>query len=586
VLFRLLTAFTLIAGLTLMSEMSEIKNASAQSSAPASTPTSAPATAAAQAPGAIPPPPKIVSDLANQRIRFDFFCFTGQAFPACDFENPELAKSYLGPYTLKTSFYDAAGNIVTSAKTPGRYAAVVEITREDGRKSHRFVTLCRMGDKSLGEAQITSQPAAVALAGIDEKLLADRADEIERWTMGRPWYGKSTPASREAALAVAAAGLYDLAALKAQDKPLPTESLLRLDRQWWLTFKRNFYSLDKIYTKPFTCPQTFNGPPAIVVHQGSLADAGMKADAVETIDANCQAWEKEIGKGFSLVVLRHGVVVFNKAYGSTKARLADPDVPFTTETVGPLASTTKFLTAIMLSEFADQGLIDLDAPVADYLPALRGIKVDKPLIIRDMLIHIAGFDGHYGDLNNDLEEIVADFYPSLEVGKLHRYEGVSLALSGKIMEMISGQIMPQLFHRCLFNPLDCRSMDTEMTSAGASANAMDLAKIGQLMLNGGSYGHMRFTSPATIAKLMPIAGKDRFAPDMTIRWGIGMKIFDTDCLSDKSFGHPGAGGSCLVIDPDKDLVISMIRFSEGGSYEKFLKRKGEMFQAILAAIEK
>ena len=199
-------------------------------------------------------------------------------------------------------------------------------------------------------------------------------------------------------------------------------------------------------------------------------------------------------------------------------------------------------------------------------------------------MHIAGLSGHWGDLLDDFEERLADLYPTLEVGKKHEYEGVSLAAGGHIMEMMSGMSIPRLYQKCLFEPLGVH-VKSDFTSYGGEGTAMDLARIGQMMLSGGRYGKYRFTSQAAIDKMMPVAGQDRYEPDMTVRWGIGIKQFDSDGLSEKAYSHPGASGSFVAVDPTRDLVIAMTRFDEGGSFKNFLIKKGAFIKVILDQLQ-
>jgi CubicO group peptidase (beta-lactamase class C family) len=215
-----------------------------------------------------------------------------------------------------------------------------------------------------------------------------------------------------------------------------------------------------------------------------------------------------------------------------------------------------------------------------------GVPVKRPLTIRDLYLHVAGFSGHWGDPLPDLEERVADLYPSLEVGVKHEYQGVGYALGGKIMEMISGESIPRMYRKHLFDPLGCADTDAELTYAGSMSTPLDLARIGQMLLNGGSYGDKKFFSPRTLEKLMPIPGKDRWdPPDKTVRWGIGIKQFDIDGLSERAFGHPGATGSFFVVDPTYDLVVAHTRFDEGDRFKVFLEKKSLIFKAILNSME-
>ena len=439
------------------------------------------------------------------------------------------------------------------------------------------------------------QPTLLDAAGIDKDILAGRAGEFGRLTRTRTpdnrrdTFPRREAAQKEAAEAVMVAVLHDLTALKAAGKPLPDDTLNKLDRQWWVDFKRHYYGYDEMYSKEFVCPAVMKGKAARVLRDGTPAEAGMKDDAVKTIDAACEAWVNSVHIGFSLCVVRHGVVVVNKGYGKQTSG-PNKDEPYTASTRGPLASATKFLSSILLAEFVDQGLVGLDEPVANYVPALRGRPTRIPgrlLTVRDGYIHIGGFPGtQWGDLMNDLEEVVADLYPTLEVGVRHQYEGTSLALGGKIMEMMSGESLPRLYRKHLFDPLGCRDTDVELSALGSTSTAIDLARIGQMTLNGGAYGDKRFFHSSVLRAMMPIPGRDRFNDDATIRWGVGIKQFDIDGLSEEAYGHPGASGSCVAVDPTRDLVIAMTRFEEGpGSFSDFLKKKSVMYKAILDSIK-
>jgi CubicO group peptidase (beta-lactamase class C family) len=150
---------------------------------------------------------------------------------------------------------------------------------------------------------------------------------------------------------------------------------------------------------------------------------------------------------------------------------------------------------------------------------------------------------------------------------------------------MSGEALPYLYRNHLFRPLGCTHSEAEFSAFGSRSIPIELARIGQMVLNGGSYGGQRFFGPRTLAKMLPVPGKDRIGPDRSIRWGVGIKQADNDGLSERAFGHSGASGSFLVIDPTRALVIAHTRMSEGKSYEKFLKQKARLIAAIVAEVD-
>jgi DNA gyrase inhibitor GyrI/predicted esterase len=74
-------------------------------------------------------------------VIFKPFVFSGESFPACDFQEPTLVEKTIGAYSIKCRFFDSEFNEVTLASKPGRYGAVVQITTKEGKTYNRFVTL-------------------------------------------------------------------------------------------------------------------------------------------------------------------------------------------------------------------------------------------------------------------------------------------------------------------------------------------------------------------------------------------------------------------------------------------------------------
>jgi CubicO group peptidase (beta-lactamase class C family) len=541
------------------------------------------------------PDPAALREFAREALAFEPFCFTGDQFPTCAFQHPERVEKWIGPYKLKTTWYDGAGKIVTApAKGPGRYAAVVEIATPD-RTSKRFYTLFHLGGK---HRDVRALGARLAFphggTGIEQELIDRQRDDVDDVVTR----AVATAMSQQPEVAALLAGLHDLNQLQRLGKASPDEHASDRERQWWVDFKRRYYGYDKRYPDHFVCPRPLKGKPAPEVRKGTLAEAGMKADARDKIDAACAAWAKENGTGFSMCVVRRGIIVLDQGYGQTEYQgVTSLDAakflngspnhqPITAATSGVLASTTKFLNAILLLEMVDQGLMRLEDPVDQHVAALRGVAARRPLSIRDLYLHTAGFTTQDGDQFPDLEERIADMYPALEGGAPHRYQGTGLALSSKIMEMKSGEALPYLYQNHLFKPLGCTRSRAEYSAFGSSSVPLDLARIGQMLLNGGAYGDQRFFRPKTLAQMMPVPGKDRIGDDKSIRWGVGIKQWDIDGLSDKAFGHGGGSGSFLVIDPQHELVIAHTRLKEGARFEDFLKQKAKVLSAVIAAIDR
>src|SRR5207247_99318 len=126
-----------------------------------------------------------------------------------------------------------------------------------------------------------------------------------------------------------------------------------------------------------------------------------------------------------------------------------------------------------------------------------------PLTIRLLQTHTAGTWSHRGDYVSDLEHRLAEYYPHLRVAQNVEYNGMSLALTGKILEELDGQALPLLYKKYLFDPMGCGQTEATNASHGSKSTALDLARIGQMVVNHGAYGDMRYFKPETYDKMLP-----------------------------------------------------------------------------------
>ncbi|QDA59317.1 glycoside hydrolase family 3 N-terminal domain-containing protein [Hymenobacter jejuensis] len=93
--------------------------------------------------------------------------------------------------------------------------------------------------------------------------------------------------------------------------------------------------------------------------------------------------------GCQVIVAKDGAVVFDKSYGNYTYDKSSPQ-PVNSTTLYDLASVTKVagtLQAVMYLK--DQGKLNLDAKVSEYLPELRSTN-KKDILVRDVLMHQAG----------------------------------------------------------------------------------------------------------------------------------------------------------------------------------------------------
>jgi CubicO group peptidase (beta-lactamase class C family) len=248
-----------------------------------------------------------------------------------------------------------------------------------------------------------------------------------------------------------------------------------------------------------------------------------------------------------------------------------------------MASITKCLTGVLVMQFVDRGLVDLDAPIDRYLPELSGSS-PCPLTLRLLLTHTSGLSwaGEWAsDWNPSMENQIAQALPLLRPGREFKYHRAGYALTAKILERISGETVPRLFERMIFSPLGMTSSFADNTYGGLYAPAIDLAKLGDMLLNRGRYGNYELLSEKAWRALLP-APLPLTAGGSEQRWGIGTSPFVRDGLSGEAFGHSAASGAIFRVDPTRELVI-VVGLDQTGPDENQYRRFASRFVRTLTS---
>lgn len=502
--------------------------------------------------------------IVGNDLRFERYVFDGPEFPRVDFERPEEARRFLGAYAIRATYYDRDLRTVDSAVAPGPYAAVVVADPEVGRPITRHATLFRTPSRLEGDWRPDpSAPDELALRlGVTFSAVSRQGSGVGETLKGRPvseWSADPRAGRLAAGLALSGDGA---------GVARPFDDAFAMERQWWVALKRRWSGQDRRYAEPFVGPLPVEGPPAPVLRVGSAVEAGMRADAAERIDAACRAWAADSDEAFAVCVARRGVIILHRAYGQRDGR------PMTVETKSWMASITKPMSATLMMMLVDRGLVDLDDPIDEYLPELRGLQVRRPLTIRHLYTHTNGLERWPGwdDERPDLAWRVADYYPLLRVGRGWAYNGVGYELGGKVVEAVSGEAVPQFFERHLLRPLGCVHTDVRGTHADARSVPLDIARFGQMLLNRGAYGPLRFFREETFERMLPRRLTEVLGPDATKTFGIGL-----DGAGPERFGHGAASAATFRVDAADDLVVVMTRNAIGRGYDR---HNGRFWQAI------
>src|SRR5262245_19554020 len=169
--------------------------------------------------------------------------------------------------------------------------------------------------------------------------------------------------------------------------------------------------------------------------------------------------------------------------GAAGVRAIGHDTPMTVDTVFWVASMTKPLTATAAMQLVERGLLDLDSPVARWLPQLAQIAVcegfdedgqpllrpaKRPITLRQLLTHTSGFAYPAFNATHLAYESVSGT-PALLSCQLaslsmplmfdpgERWEyGMSTDWVGRLVETVSGQSLGAYLELHVLGPLDMR----------------------------------------------------------------------------------------------------------------------------------
>src|SRR5256714_80586 len=192
------------------------------------------------------------------------------------------------------------------------------------------------------------------------------------------------------------------------------------------------------------------------------------------LDAGLKQWmTKPTMVGLAVGVVENGRITFLQGYGETLAGSSDPVTP---DTVFRWASCSKGVAATMVAKLAEQGKIDLNAPVANYAPDLKlPAGNEYKASVGDLLSHRLGlyrnaYDNKLeeGDDPSVLRSSLAQLNAVCAPGTCWDYQNVAYDASSEMVSRLTHLPYEQAVKRYLFNPIGMSSGSVSL--AGLEAN--------------------------------------------------------------------------------------------------------------------
>lgn len=243
--------------------------------------------------------------------------------------------------------------------------------------------------------------------------------------------------------------------------------------------------------------------------------------------------------GLAIAVIRNKEVIYSKGFGY---RDVEKQSPVTADTLFAIGSSSKAFTTFVLGTLVDEGRIEWDKPVRNYIPwfKLYDPAMTEHLSVRDLVTHRSGLPRHdlvwYNKYDASRESLVrklAYLEPSADLREKWQYNNLMFLTAGYLIEVITGKswedavrervLSPLAMKRTNFSVADSQKDNdfalgygkkdskierlpfrpiTNMGPAGSiNSSVNEMARWVAVHLNSGKYGEKKIAEPATVADL-------------------------------------------------------------------------------------
>jgi len=318
--------------------------------------------------------------------------------------------------------------------------------------------------------------------------------------------------------------------------------------------------------------------------------------------------------GLAVGVIRDGELIETKSYGYADL---EREIPISPETVFRIGSISKTFTVAAIMQLWEQGRLDLDDPVNNYLRDYKVLHKDPnapPVTFRHMITHTSGIGeirslvdvfkpvAGLGAKAEDPEVPLSEYYqgllqPEIYPGEKWAYANHAYATLGQLVEDVSGRPLGPYAIEHIFEPLGMHKSDYYLTDrvrddlasaynfkkgrfepveylrievAGAGSvfsTVNDMAKYVAALMNQGANAHGRYVKQETFEQMIT----PQLEIDPRMNFNIGLYFVLTEMGDEQSGRHriiwhnggwPGFSSSMWVA-PDDGLGI--VVFTNTGS---------------------
>ena len=339
--------------------------------------------------------------------------------------------------------------------------------------------------------------------------------------------------------------------------------------------------------------------------------------------------------GFAMVATCQGKC-FLEHFEGTYCGIGDKNLPFHRDVVHRAYSFSKPVSATVVMQLYQEGLLDIDLPVQAYIPEFTGGGKDA-LTLRHFLTHSAGLPSLTSDVPTEaawqaaIEEACAAEVEWEPGSRTPYHARSSLFVPAAVARIVSDNMTwAQLCRERLFEPLGMNSSYFDMPprgtplsitpqpdeaptswddmefgflghpSGGLLCTTEDMMRFLNMHLNKGRWGDVRILEEATWNEMMRVVYQDKIDAAIAAGetpthdyWALGwLTRGETESgwfgfgskLDPTAFGHAGINTVIGIGDPTRDLAFSYLTSDSPPSDEVTVRLRNEVSNFLADAV--
>lgn len=310
--------------------------------------------------------------------------------------------------------------------------------------------------------------------------------------------------------------------------------------------------------------------------------------------------------GMAIAIVKGKELIYSKGFGF---RDVEKQLPVTADTLFAIGSSSKAFTTFILGTLADEGKVEWEKPVRNYIPwfKLMDPAMSERLSVRDLVTHRSGMPRHdlvwYNNLAAQREEFVrrlAYLEPSADLREKWQYNNLMFVTAGYLTEVLTGKSWEENVQTRIFDPLQMKRSNfsvadsqkdsdfalpydkrdgkvkvipfrpiTNLAPAGAiNSSVNEMARWVTVHLNGGKYGDVKLAEANTVSDMHlghMVTGSESPEPEIT-GGAYGMGWFVDNYRGHKRVEHGGnidGFSANVVLFPRDDFGIVVLTNMNG-----------------------